>query len=69
VFTARYELSPYIKQIRFVFKGLIYICTAVTASNASRINMPSGVIRTGCNVTQCVLQNERKMSNTASWKG
>jgi hypothetical protein len=23
VFTARYELSPYIKQIRFVFKGLI----------------------------------------------
>jgi hypothetical protein len=24
VFTARYALSPYIKQIRFVFKGLIY---------------------------------------------
>jgi hypothetical protein len=23
VFTARYALSPYIKQIRFVFKGLI----------------------------------------------
>jgi hypothetical protein len=23
VFTARYTLSPYIKQIRFVFKGLI----------------------------------------------
>jgi hypothetical protein len=24
MFTARYALSPYIKQIRFVFKGLIY---------------------------------------------
>jgi hypothetical protein len=24
VFTARYALSPYIKQIRFVFEGLIY---------------------------------------------
>jgi hypothetical protein len=23
-FTTRYALSPYIKQIRFVFKGLIY---------------------------------------------
>jgi hypothetical protein len=23
VFTARYALSPYIKEIRFVFKGLI----------------------------------------------
>jgi hypothetical protein len=26
VFTARYALSPYIKQIRFVFKGLIPVC-------------------------------------------
>jgi hypothetical protein len=25
VFTARYALSPYIKQIRFVFKGLIWL--------------------------------------------
>jgi hypothetical protein len=25
VFTARYALSPYIKQIRFVFKGLMLI--------------------------------------------
>jgi hypothetical protein len=25
VFTARYALSPYIKQIRFVFKGLMVI--------------------------------------------
>jgi hypothetical protein len=25
VFTARYALSPYIKQIRFVFKGLIHV--------------------------------------------
>jgi hypothetical protein len=28
VFTARYALSPYIKQIRFVFKGLIYVSNA-----------------------------------------
>jgi hypothetical protein len=27
VFTARYALSPYIKQIRFVFKGLIRLTT------------------------------------------
>jgi hypothetical protein len=26
VFTARYALSPYIKQIRFLFKGLISEC-------------------------------------------
>jgi hypothetical protein len=40
VFTARYELSPYIKQIRFVFKGLmlregpglIYLTTLSTAN-------------------------------------
>jgi hypothetical protein len=29
VFTARYALSPYIKQIRFVFKGLILYLTLV----------------------------------------
>jgi hypothetical protein len=29
VFTARYALSPYIKQIHFVFKGLMG-CTALT---------------------------------------
>jgi hypothetical protein len=29
VFTARYALSPYIKQIRFVFKGLtLCVCSA-----------------------------------------
>jgi hypothetical protein len=27
VFTARYALSPYIKQIRFVFKGLIVLAS------------------------------------------
>jgi hypothetical protein len=27
VFTARYALSPYIKQIRFVFNGLTVLCT------------------------------------------
>jgi hypothetical protein len=29
VFTARYALSPYIKQIRFVFKGLITTIIAI----------------------------------------
>jgi hypothetical protein len=29
VFTARYVLSPYIKQIRFVFKGLILVYTSI----------------------------------------
>jgi hypothetical protein len=27
VFTARYALGPYIKQVRFVFKGLMIVCT------------------------------------------
>jgi hypothetical protein len=30
VFTARYALSPYIKQIRFVFKGLILYRDIIT---------------------------------------
>jgi hypothetical protein len=29
MFTARYALSPYIKQMGFVFKGLIYTITIV----------------------------------------
>jgi hypothetical protein len=32
VFTARYALSPYIKQIRFVFKGLVFKTTTVNLS-------------------------------------
>jgi hypothetical protein len=32
VFTARYALSPYIKQIRFVFKGLICTCAVPAVS-------------------------------------
>jgi hypothetical protein len=34
VFTARYALSPYIKQIRFVFRGFIHIqyCTSQVVS-------------------------------------
>jgi hypothetical protein len=34
VFTARYALSPYIKQIRSVFKGLIDIRTAITCNRS-----------------------------------
>jgi hypothetical protein len=33
VFTARYALSPYIKQIRFVFKGLIFEAPAMSAAS------------------------------------
>jgi hypothetical protein len=32
VFTARYALSPYIKQIRFVFKGLIKWDASITSA-------------------------------------
>jgi hypothetical protein len=54
VFTARYALSPYIKQIRFVFKGLmqapnpltIFTSAAVGAVSYSAYNIcllfPSG---------------------------
>jgi hypothetical protein len=38
VFTARYALSPYIKQIQFVFKGLIL-------SYVAQINKRYNVIR------------------------
>jgi hypothetical protein len=31
VFTARYALSPYIKQIRFVFKGLMMFVLLLSA--------------------------------------
>jgi hypothetical protein len=33
VFTARYALSPYIKQIRFVFKGLILLYKDIAKLN------------------------------------
>jgi hypothetical protein len=36
VFTARYALSPYIKQIRFVFKGLIFITEVESVYSAVR---------------------------------
>jgi hypothetical protein len=44
VFTARYALSPYIKQIRFVFKGLISVDNAVydimqVLSSCSRVGV------------------------------
>jgi hypothetical protein len=34
VFTARYALSPYIKQIRFFFKGLISVYSLLTAAGS-----------------------------------
>jgi hypothetical protein len=37
VFTARYALSPYIKQIHFVFKGLMRTCVAVERAPRSVI--------------------------------
>jgi hypothetical protein len=36
VFTARYALSRYIKQIRFVFKGLIRDAESQNVRNAGR---------------------------------
>jgi hypothetical protein len=33
VFTARYALSPYIKQIRFVFKGLMGMAGSIQGVN------------------------------------
>jgi hypothetical protein len=38
VFTARYALSPYIKQIRFVFKGLTGTTECLTLYTRCRIN-------------------------------
>jgi hypothetical protein len=38
VFTARYALSPYIKQISFVFKGLIMTITISTNINNHKNN-------------------------------
>jgi len=35
VFTARYALSPYIKQARFVFKGLIRNCAHHSSTEAT----------------------------------
>jgi hypothetical protein len=48
VFTARYALSPYIKQIRFFFKGLIYrayILGSSLLNLATTVHIHSTVIR------------------------
>jgi hypothetical protein len=50
VFTARYALSPYVKQIHFVFKGLIYqetcrcVCYIETAAKECNGSVQSGRI-------------------------
>jgi hypothetical protein len=52
VFTARYALSPYIKQIRFVFKGLIkhlIFTTIITVGTVTAITRVSSVSK----VTLC----------------
>jgi hypothetical protein len=36
VFTARYALSPYIKQIRFVFKGF-HVAVRTAATRLARV--------------------------------
>jgi hypothetical protein len=42
VFTARYALSPYIKQIRFVFKGLILFLILIKQRNEfPKVNIPT----------------------------
>jgi hypothetical protein len=40
VFTARYALSPYIKQIRFVFKGLNFILRVHPQYSSSQPRLP-----------------------------
>jgi hypothetical protein len=51
VFTARYELSPYIKQIRFVFKGLINICaTTLIIMALYRYNASVESLRESCHI-------------------
>jgi hypothetical protein len=40
MFTARYALSPYLKQTRFVFKGLIRICPYSLMAQYSACGMP-----------------------------
>jgi hypothetical protein len=44
VFTARYALSPYIKQIRFVFKGLIMPVRLSVCPSAWNNEAPSGSV-------------------------
>jgi hypothetical protein len=46
VFTGRYALSPYIKQIRFVFKGLLRALYEQRYKNA-RFEMPEALMRGG----------------------
>jgi hypothetical protein len=47
VFTARYALSPYIKQIRFVFKGLISTVAGLTdLQNLHFLNLHISVFNT-----------------------
>jgi hypothetical protein len=52
VFTARYALSPYIKQIRFVFKGLTHLSLTIPA-----MHFPSDVSVTGRNITPLYSDN------------
>jgi hypothetical protein len=42
VFTARYALSPYIKQIRFVFKGLMSVFLLYTARSHNAVSVKLG---------------------------
>jgi hypothetical protein len=48
VFTARYALSPYIKQIRFVFKGLNFDYGWTGLPNRKRTPMPLDRILLAC---------------------
>jgi hypothetical protein len=52
VFTARYALSPYIKQTCFVCKGLKRPCLQLTIRLPARFRM-SGAARTSCAVMVC----------------
>jgi hypothetical protein len=53
VFTARYALSPYIKQIRFVFKGLNWNCMSkrITSSVQTKVLRSQRVCIVECNLS------------------
>jgi hypothetical protein len=70
VFTARYALSPYIKQIRFVFKGLIYTVLywrlTFKEKEPSNTNNVKDRILTGLPLSSKDNQNTHFMSSNVS---
>jgi hypothetical protein len=60
VFTARYALSPYIKQTRFVFKGLKTLPSAHTCIYVFCMGLPTNSYYFPININWLVFINERR---------